>query len=74
MKDDGYRPAKVTMFMDYKPPENMTWKERNEEVLKRTNKVAEYTNQIGGVTDSTEIKFIKQRIKWNNDRIALLLG
>lgn len=73
MKDDGYRPVKVTILA-YKPPEKMTWKERNEEVLKRTNKVAEYTNQIGGVTDSTEIKFIKQRIKWNNDRIALLLG
>lgn len=75
MKDDGYRPPKgITDFGRYKPPEGMTWKERNEESLKRTSLISEYTNSIKGISDTTERNFILGRIKWNEDRISLLLG
>lgn len=73
MKDDGYRPVKVTVFKDYKPPKNMTWKERNEESIKRISIVSEYTNSLKGLP-ADERLFTEERIKWNNDRIALLLG
>lgn len=71
MRDDGVRPVQI--FPAYKPPYKMSSLERNNEILKRSAKVSEYTNSLKGLP-ADERKFIEERIKWNNERIALLLG
>lgn len=74
MRDDGERPNRPERaFAEYKPPYSMSVKDRNEEILERTQKVSEYTNSLKGMP-ADERLFIEERIKWNNDRIALLLG
>ena len=74
MRDDGERPNRPERsFAEYKPPYSMSVKDRNEEILKRTSIVSEYTNSLKGLP-ADERLFTEERIKWNNDRIALLLG
>lgn len=74
MRDDGERPNRPNRsFAEYKPPYSMSIVDRNEEILKRSAKVSEYTNSLKGLP-ADERKFIEERIKWNNERIALLLG
>lgn len=63
----------VTYFMPYKPKRLLSAKEINEEILSRTRTVSYYTNELNK-TFGDERKFIEERIKWNNERIALLLG
>ena len=63
---------KQVEFPAYKPVYGLSQGERVEEAIKRRQVIAEY--DLIKPTDTTEIKFIKQRIKWNNERIALLLG
>lgn len=59
-------------FPPYKPVWGLSQGERVDEAIKRRQVVTEY--EAIKPTDTTEIKFIKQRIKWNNERISLLLG
>lgn len=72
MKQIKHEDNKRSEFPAYKPVYGLSQGERVEEAIKRRQVIAEY--DLIKPTDTTEIKFIKQRIKWNNDRIALLLG
>lgn len=73
MRDDGERPNRPERaFAEYKPPYSMSVKDRNEEILKRTSLVSEYTNSLRGAT-ADERKLIEDRITWNNSRITALL-
>lgn len=63
---------KLVDFPAYKPVWGLSQSARSEEAIKRRQVITDY--EAIKPTDTTEIKFIKQRIKWNNDRIALLLG
>lgn len=63
---------KLADFPPYKPVWNISRSGREEEATKRRQVISDY--EILKPSDPTEIKFIKQRIKWNNERIALLLG
>lgn len=59
-------------FPPYKPVWGISQSGREEEATKRRQVISDY--EALRPTDTTEIKFIKQRIRWNNERIALLLG
>lgn len=63
---------KIADFPAYKPVLGLSLSDRTAEAIKRRQFITEYESIKP--TDTTEIKFIKQRIKWNNERIALLLG
>lgn len=74
MRDDGERPNRAERsFAEYKPPYSMSVVDRNAEILERTKIVSEYTNSLKGMPTDERL-FTEERIKWNNDRIALLLG
>ena len=70
MRDDGVRPVQI--FPAYKPPYKMSSLERNNEILKRTEVVADYTNRLLS-TSGDEKRFIEERIKWNDSRLYALL-
>lgn len=73
MRDDGERPNRPERsFAEYKPPYSMSVKDRNEEILKRTSLVSEYTNSLKGLP-ADERLLTEERIRWNNERIKALL-
>lgn len=73
MRDDGERPNRPERsFAEYKPPYSMSVKDRNEEILKRTSLVSEYTNSLKGLPTDERL-LTEERIKWNNERIKALL-
>lgn len=71
VKGKGQFKPKVIEYPPYKPVKTLSARDRNEEILARTSKIAEYVNNPG-VGD--ERKFIEERIKWNSERIATLLA
>lgn len=73
MRDDGERPnVPERSFAEYKPPYSMSVGDRNEEILKRTSLVSEYTNSLKGLPTDERI-LTEERIRWNNERIKALL-
>lgn len=50
----------------------MRARDRNEEILKRSKIVSEYTNSLKGMPTDERL-FTEERIKWNNERITALL-
>ena len=68
------RPEDKTLanFPPYKPVMPMSHAEREQEAFKRLQLVQDY--EASKPIDLAEANFIQERIVWNNDRIALLLG
>lgn len=59
-------------FPPYRPAKTLSQDQIKEELEKRADILKAYVEDKTVVQD--ERKFIEERIKWNNDRIALLLG
>ena len=60
------------VFPPYKPVDTLSASEREQEAFKRLQFVQDY--ETSKPIDSSEALFIQERIKWNNERIAMLLS
>lgn len=60
------------VFPPYKPVDTISHPEREQEAFKRLQFVEDY--EISKPIDQAEALFIQERIRWNNERISMLLS
>jgi hypothetical protein len=64
--------ALQAVFPPYKPVDTLSHSGREQEAFKRLQFVEDY--EISKPIDQAEALFIQERIRWNNERISMLLS